>query len=184
MTGTFSISETEAQIIPWAAVQDFYLLGYLQPSKSLDANRMSALLKVKTHASISQQKSSGRIISFPACLRAPAGNLDGLMNLLAYISTTFCSSTITITNNLIVINSKSWCNGWSSCFQHCGKWCCYPAEALNETLVEICEVDEDLLPARWPFYFHSLKTLSLNAHESSSSLSLSSSNSGYVQSSL
>ena len=38
---------------------------------------------------------------------APAGDLDGLMNPLAYTSTTFSSSTTTTTNNLIVINSKS-----------------------------------------------------------------------------
>ena len=52
------------------------------------------------------KKSSGRIKPFPAYLGVLAGDLDGLMNSLAYISTTFSSSTTT-TNNFIVINSKS-----------------------------------------------------------------------------
>ena len=70
----------------------FYPLGGLQPYKfsrrvsPLHANRISALLKVKNHASVSQQKFSGRIKPFPACLGAPAGDLDGLMNPLASTS--------------------------------------------------------------------------------------------------
>ena len=49
----------------------------------LDANCMSALLKMKTHASVSQQKSSVRINPFLACFGAFAGDFNGLMNLLA-----------------------------------------------------------------------------------------------------
>ena len=70
-------------------------------------------------------------------------------------STTFMSSTTTSTNNLIVINTKSWCNEWSSCFQYCGEWYYYLSEALDKTSVEICKTDKDLLWAHcyigWPF---------------------------------
>ena len=52
----------------------------------MDANSISALLKVKTHASVSQQKFSGRIESFPAYYGAPANDLDDLMNALASTS--------------------------------------------------------------------------------------------------
>ena len=47
---------------------------------------MSAFLKVKTHASVSQQKSSGRIKPFPTYLGPLAGDLDILMNPLALTS--------------------------------------------------------------------------------------------------
>ena len=105
--------------------------------------------KSRENAKLAYSKGMGRPLLCPL-----GTQYDWAHFLIDNTSITFSSSTTT-TNKLIVINSKSWCNGWSSCFQYCGERSCYFAEALDEMLVKICKV-ENLLRAHccigWPSF--------------------------------
>ena len=59
------------------------------------------------------------------------------------------TNSISTTNNPIVINSRSWYNGWLSCLQHGVKWCCYTTKTFDDTPVEIAKADDNLYVSYW-----------------------------------